>query len=380
MIKIETLEFYNSPRSKRSLLFKLDPNKQFFILTGYNGAGKSRIIKIISEAFSIVRSGKFKSSLSRWAFQAELSNGSKVRALKMELGGASKDDIEKLGEQYRAAEIKLSDMYRAATDTVSQRSKARYTSDSELESEEHFCIGGGLIPSYIARNEQNIDGDIIPVDMVSFIDESLYFNFPRNGAELALEGRPIESNIDKSLWILIHAYISKRIHKGYMSGLISKLSSFEQEGNIDLNNSAVKEIILSTIQEIKKSSDLENDPIFAELNKFYGMTNRKLVWHEDTFQMIVPDEETIPFPEFSKGEKTLLALLLTVSLYHESAIFLFDEPDLSLHVEWQRMLLPAMQRLAPNSQFIIGTHSPFLIMNTQSEMVVNLAKKFKEDA
>ncbi|MNE95351.1 hypothetical protein D3C80_1934230 [compost metagenome] len=86
----------------------------------------------------------------------------------------------------------------------------------------------------------------------------------------------------------------------------------------------------------------------------------------------------MPWVLFSKGEKAIVAVLLMAYLYREQSIFIFDEPDLSLHMEWQKMLLPALKRLAPNSQFIITTHSPFMVMNTDSEHVINMAKIQKE--
>ncbi|WP_164667189.1 AAA family ATPase, partial [Pseudomonas viridiflava] len=60
--------------------------------------------------------------------------------------------------------------------------------------------------------------------------------------------------------------------------------------------------------------------------------------------------------------------------YRDTSVFLMDEPESSLHVEWQRMLFPALMKLAPNSQFIVATHSPFLVMNTDSEQIINMAK------
>ena len=39
-------------------------------------------------------------------------------------------------------------------------------------------------------------------------------------------------------------------------------------------------------------------------------------------------------------------------------IFLTDEPELSLHIEWQRKIIPAIQKLNPNAQIIAATHSP----------------------
>jgi ABC-type cobalamin/Fe3+-siderophores transport system ATPase subunit len=35
-----------------------------------------------------------------------------------------------------------------------------------------------------------------------------------------------------------------------------------------------------------------------------------------------------------------------------------DEPELSLHIEWQREIIPAIMKLNPNAQIIAATHSP----------------------
>ena len=45
----------------------------------------------------------------------------------------------------------------------------------------------------------------------------------------------------------------------------------------------------------------------------------------------------------------------------ESFILLVDEPETHLHPAWQRKLLPAAQRLFPNAQIFVATHSPFVI-------------------
>lgn len=39
-------------------------------------------------------------------------------------------------------------------------------------------------------------------------------------------------------------------------------------------------------------------------------------------------------------------------------VYLADEPEISLHIEWQRKILPAVKRLNPFAQIIAATHSP----------------------
>lgn len=61
----------------------------------------------------------------------------------------------------------------------------------------------------------------------------------------------------------------------------------------------------------------------------------------------------------SAGEKQLLSFICYNAFYKDSIIFI-DEPELSLHVDWQRQLFPILQRQESSNQFIIATHSPFI--------------------
>ncbi|MGR6778337.1 AAA family ATPase [Moritella viscosa] len=69
------------------------------------------------------------------------------------------------------------------------------------------------------------------------------------------------------------------------------------------------------------------------------------------------------FSILSSGEKHLIAILgrVCVSSFNGTSTFIADEPELSLHLEWQRKILPAVHRLSPNTQIIVATHSPAVI-------------------
>jgi predicted ATP-binding protein involved in virulence len=49
-----------------------------------------------------------------------------------------------------------------------------------------------------------------------------------------------------------------------------------------------------------------------------------------------------------------------------------DEPEVSLHVEWQQRLLDILTDLNPNIQVILTTHSPAVIMNGWSDNVTDV--------
>lgn len=68
---------------------------------------------------------------------------------------------------------------------------------------------------------------------------------------------------------------------------------------------------------------------------------------------------TITPSSLSSGEKQLL-ILLTETLLQQNVptIFLADEPELSLHIDWQRKIISSVRELNPNAQIIVATHSP----------------------
>jgi len=59
-------------------------------------------------------------------------------------------------------------------------------------------------------------------------------------------------------------------------------------------------------------------------------------------------------------------------LAHTEGIVLIDEIDLHLHPKWQRMILPKLRKLFPIVQFVVTTHSPFVLQSVEKAQVVVL--------
>ena len=51
---------------------------------------------------------------------------------------------------------------------------------------------------------------------------------------------------------------------------------------------------------------------------------------------------------------------LCYNAFSENTVIFIDEPELSLHVDWQRLLLPTLLEQETGNQFFIATHSPFI--------------------
>jgi predicted ATP-binding protein involved in virulence len=89
--------------------------------------------------------------------------------------------------------------------------------------------------------------------------------------------------------------------------------------------------------------------------------------------VVKKDSETLDIMQLSDGYKTLLSLVIDLSIrmalanpdsekpLESEAIVLIDEVDLHLHPEWQRRVVGDLLRTFPKTQFLITTHSPFII-------------------
>ena len=70
-------------------------------------------------------------------------------------------------------------------------------------------------------------------------------------------------------------------------------------------------------------------------------------------------KEAIESDKLSAGEQQMLSFLCYNTFSENAAIFI-DEPELSLHVDWQRVLLPTLLEQETGNQFFVATHSPFI--------------------
>lgn len=53
-------------------------------------------------------------------------------------------------------------------------------------------------------------------------------------------------------------------------------------------------------------------------------------------------------------------------------IVLIDEPDIHLHPEWQWLLVGALQKVFPNIQFIITSHSPIILASVKTGTIIDV--------
>lgn len=107
--------------------------------------------------------------------------------------------------------------------------------------------------------------------------------------------------------------------------------------------------------EIEGAAQARNDLERLITRLFSGP--KKLKFSDRGILVTDADGAAIGLGSLSSGEKQLL-LILIEALLAEGNSLMIDEPEISLHVDWQRTLIAAMHTLNPKAQIIVATHSP----------------------
>lgn len=114
---------------------------------------------------------------------------------------------------------------------------------------------------------------------------------------------------------------------------------------------------------------------FVEIcNKYF--VNKSLVFEKNNLKVKIQDDydqRPIAFSNLSSGEKQMVSLFSKLYLDNpQEYIILFDEPELSLSIEWQRMLIPDIIASGKCKTLISVTHSPFIFDNDYGIYARNL--------
>ena len=161
----------------------------------------------------------------------------------------------------------------------------------------------------------------------------------------------IRSALDFQLYQLQRKFLDYQVNIG--NRIIVEL----QRGNADA---------AQQLSEAKKRFQDIVDDLFAE-------TGKKIIRTENEIRFSQIGETLVPY-QLSSGEKQMLAILLTVLVEDQQPYVLFmDEPEVSLHMEWQKRLIDLIMELNPNVQILLTTHSPAVVMNGWMDKVTEVS-------
>ena len=110
------------------------------------------------------------------------------------------------------------------------------------------------------------------------------------------------------------------------------------------------------------------------VDELFSETGKRIDRSSNELSFIQYEEKLSPY-KLSSGQKQILLILLTVVTEDCRPYVLFmDEPEASLHFEWQKRLISMVRELNPNAQILLTTHSPALIMDGWEDAVTEVSE------
>ncbi len=124
------------------------------------------------------------------------------------------------------------------------------------------------------------------------------------------------------------------------------------------------------------------------LQQLFDDKKLKLLFNEETFEFQIkePGGKLFDFNTMSAGYAAAFDIIVDLMMrmeknsnrsfhYDMPGIVLIDEIETHLHLELQKLILPMLTELFPNIQFIVSTHSPFVINSIENATIFDLEKK-----
>lgn len=194
------------------------------------------------------------------------------------------------------------------------------------------------------------DATFIHFDVIRSFDRPLI----NSGLLEKIGNQNVKTELDWQLYQLQRRYLDYQVNIGNRI--------------IELLTSGVPEDQLKATEVSRPKTRFQDliDDLFQE-------TGKKIIRKSNEIQFEQDGDILTPY-QLSSGEKQMLVILLTVLVQDNQHCTIFmDEPEISLHVEWQQRLISLIRCLNPNVQIILTTHSPALIMNGWLDAVTEVS-------
>ena len=134
----------------------------------------------------------------------------------------------------------------------------------------------------------------------------------------------------------------------------------------DANSSKNAEIVWSR----KETSNIDSDTKYRDLSEVIRVLPSTIIADDDqkVVDTLIRFNAFTPIEKFedsylSSGQRQILALISAVRNASPGSLILIDEPEISLHVDWQERLVEQLHAPLTGSRLLIATHSPDIAMN-----------------
>ncbi|MEU7941948.1 ATP-binding protein [Microbispora bryophytorum] len=150
-----------------------------------------------------------------------------------------------------------------------------------------------------------------------------------------------------------------------------RAGAFETFSDSYKRNAQIRSVV-HDIDSIERRIERAEEPRrrLIELIKQFVGKDKEVIFDDNEIKVKAHGQE-IALYSLSSGEKQLIRILVE-TIGAEANTVMIDEPELSMHIDWQRYLVEAMHLINPGAQIILATHSPEIMENVADEKIYRL--------
>lgn len=151
--------------------------------------------------------------------------------------------------------------------------------------------------------------------------------------------------------------------------ILGSLDEFKRRYNSETQIRRIAENIEAIERQIEQSKVSRNRLEQLIRDMFSG--DKTILFRDTGIDVETGEGQDIGLASLSSGEKQALWIFIVALLAGENTV-LIDEPEISMHVDWQEQLLSGMQQLNADAQIVVATHSPGIMANIPDSNIFRL--------
>ena len=165
--------------------------------------------------------------------------------------------------------------------------------------------------------------------------------------------------------------------KTYLDLRMAQLEKNYLNYQVEIGKLALKALSSGTdieeVRQVNQQLDAKKNLFLDMIDELFGATQKRVDRDNNGILFIKRGKTKLSPYNLSSGEKQMLMILLTALVQNNKpTVMIMDEPELSLHTDWQEKLIDYIRQLNENVQIIIATHSPSIVINGWQDKVFEI--------
>jgi len=379
-------------------IFLSDKNRKHLILTGKNGSGKTSVLEVLKDYLQSFYDVDF--NKNKRALFNHTSMDDDIKKIEKEIDELENELLSNDGYKYNKEKVEQATKCRNEIEEKIKQKKI--TKKSEVEIELQKCkeinsdIRKGLPTEIVKKIDYKVTLLSKQIDLLLYSHCGYSENIDKFRANLIAPFNEDPTEIIHTGKFVVAYFNANRETQFEIPKGISKINKKEK---YDIKEKAGKDFLqfLVNLKADRSFARDDNDKkTVKKIDEWFKMFQKLLIdIFEDekivlkfdkstyNFNIIQENKNAIDFTELSDGYSAIFNMISELmmrmekyksKIYDLQGIVLIDEIETHLHIDLQKKIIPFLTKVFPNIQFIVSTHSPFVLSSEENTIIYDLEK------